>query len=50
MQPVLIYSAGAEKLQTVRRRAADRNVEVALYTNEMFATGNEQTTAPLCGR
>ena len=26
VQPVLIYSAGGEKLQTVRRRAADRDV------------------------
>ena len=41
VQPVLIYTAGDEKLQTVRRRAADRKVEVALYTNEMFATGND---------
>jgi hypothetical protein len=42
VQPVLIYAAGAEKLQTVRRRAADRGVAVALYTSELFATGRDE--------
>jgi hypothetical protein len=41
VQPVLVYAAGGEKLQTVRRRAADRNVPVAVYTTEMFATGHD---------
>jgi hypothetical protein len=41
VQPVLVYAAGGEKLQTVRRRAADRNVPVAVYTLEMFATGHD---------
>jgi hypothetical protein len=41
VQPVLVYAAGGEKLQTVRRRAADRDVPVALYTTEMFATGHD---------
>ena len=41
VQPVLIYAAGGEKLQTVRRRAADRDVPVALYTSAMFATGHD---------
>jgi hypothetical protein len=41
VQPVLVYAAGREKLQTVRRRAADRNVPVAVYTKEMFATGHD---------
>ena len=30
VQPVLIYVAGSEKLRTVRRRAADRDISVAL--------------------
>jgi hypothetical protein len=41
VQPVLVYAAGGEKLQTVRRRAADRDVPVAVYTREMFATGHD---------
>jgi hypothetical protein len=41
VQPVLIYAAGGEKLQTVRRRAADRDVSLALYTSELFATGHD---------
>ncbi len=41
VQPVLIYAAGRAKLQTIRRRAADRDVPVALYTNEMFSTGHD---------
>ena len=41
VQPVLVYAAGGEKLQTVRRRAADRDVPVAVYTMEMFATGHD---------
>jgi hypothetical protein len=41
VQPVLVYAAGSEKLQTVRRRAADRDVPVAIYTTEMFATGHD---------
>ena len=41
VQPVLIYAADAAKLQTVRRRAADRDVPVAFYTHEMFSTGHD---------
>lgn len=40
-QPVLVFAAGAEKLQTVRRRAADRGVPVAIYTSELFTTGHD---------
>jgi len=40
-QPVLVFAAGAEKLQTVRRRAADRGVPVAIYANELFTTGHD---------
>jgi len=42
VQPVLVFAAGAEKLQTVRRRAADRGVAVAIYTAELFATGRDE--------
>jgi len=41
VQPVLVFEAGATKLQTVRERAERRGVTLAIYTNEMFATGND---------
>ena len=42
VQPVLIFEAGVAKLQTVRERAERREVPIAIYTNEMFATGNDE--------
>jgi len=41
VQPVLIYAAGREKLQTVRRRAADRDLPVAADTIEMITPGHD---------
>jgi hypothetical protein len=41
VQPVLVFEAAAEKLKTVRERAARRGVPIALYTAEMFATGDD---------
>lgn len=41
VQPVLVYEATAGKLKTVRERALRREVPIALYTNEMFATGHD---------
>lgn len=41
VQPVLVFEASGEKLQTVRGRAARREVAIALYTNQMFSTGND---------
>jgi hypothetical protein len=41
VQPVLVFEASAEKLLTVRERAARREVPIALYTAEMFSTGND---------
>ena len=41
VQPVLVFEAGAIKLRTVRERAERRGVPIAIYTNEMFATGND---------
>jgi len=41
VQPVLVFEAAAAKLQTVRERADRRGVTLAIYTNEMFATGND---------
>jgi hypothetical protein len=42
VQPVLVFEAAAGKLKTVRERAARRGVTIAIYTHEMFATGNDE--------
>lgn len=39
---MLVFEAGAAKLRTVRERAERRGVTIAIYTNEMFATGNDE--------
>jgi hypothetical protein len=41
VQPVLVFEATAAKLKTVRERAERRGVALAIYTREMFATGND---------
>lgn len=41
VQPVLVFEASAAKLTTVRERAFRREVPIALYTMEMFSTGND---------
>ena len=40
-QPVFVYMASAEELQRTRTRALSREVPLALYTKEMFSTGND---------
>ncbi len=42
VQPVLVFEAGAAKLTTVRDRAERRGVPIAIYTREMFSTGNDE--------
>jgi hypothetical protein len=41
VQPVLVFEAGATKLGTLRERAERRGVPVAIYTMQMFSTGND---------
>jgi hypothetical protein len=41
VQPVLVFAADRAKLQLVRERAERRDVRIALYTAEMFETGND---------
>jgi hypothetical protein len=41
VQPVLVFEAGAAKLETLRERAERRGVPVAIYTMQMFSTGND---------
>ncbi|MBV9433320.1 MAG: DUF2000 family protein [Hyphomicrobiales bacterium] len=40
-QPVLVFSASAEALQGVLRRALERGLTPSLYTKELFVTGND---------
>ncbi len=41
-QPVFVYSASLEHLQRTRSRALSREVAMAMYTKDMFATGNDK--------
>ena len=41
VQPVLIFETGADRLRTLRERAERRGVPVAIYTADMFTTGND---------
>lgn len=42
VQPVLVFEASTAKLTTVRERAERRGVTIAIYTREMFSTGNDE--------
>ena len=40
-QPVLVFSASAEELRRVLRRALERGLTPSIYTKELFATGHD---------
>ncbi len=40
-QPILIFKASREELTRTLARALSRNVRAAIYTEELFATGND---------
>jgi len=40
-QPMLVFAADAAGLRRALERATERGIEVALYTRELFATGND---------
>lgn len=42
VQPLLILEANASKLQTVRRRAAERDICNAIDTADLFSTGHDE--------
>jgi len=42
IQPMIILAATAEELTRTCRRAADREVRVAVYIEEMFTTGHDE--------
>jgi hypothetical protein len=41
VQPLLVFEASAEQLRHARARASSRGVTLAIYTAEMFSTGND---------
>lgn len=42
VQPILIYEASAEKLRTVYSRARSRGVTFSVFTEELFATPDDE--------
>ncbi len=40
-QPVLVFGATAEQLREVYRRAHSREARLAIFTDELFSTGND---------
>jgi hypothetical protein len=40
-QPVLVYAAGAEALATAHGRALAREMDIAVYIEDMFKTGHD---------
>jgi hypothetical protein len=41
-QPVLVYGADAAGLRRAYERARSRDVELAIYTHDLFATGHDE--------
>jgi hypothetical protein len=41
-QPVLVFAATAAELRKVHRRALERGVKMAIYTDELFGTMNDE--------
>jgi hypothetical protein len=40
-QPVVVYAASGEQLTAAHQRALRRGLAMAIYTEDMFATGND---------
>lgn len=41
IQPMMIYQADAEAMRKAYLRALDREVRLAIFTSDLFATGND---------
>ena len=41
-QPVIVLSADHETMAKIHRRSLDRNVDLALYIEDMFETGHDE--------
>jgi hypothetical protein len=40
-QPILVFASDAERLRTVYERAMSRGLHFSVFTEELFATGND---------
>lgn len=40
-QPVLVFEGGKEQLEAAHTRAIGRNLPVAVFTSDLFSTGND---------
>ncbi len=40
-QPVLVFAGGADQLTRAHERALSRGLPIAVYTDELFVTGND---------
>lgn len=40
-QPVLVFSADADRLAAAREKSVERGIATAVYTRELFATGHD---------
>jgi hypothetical protein len=41
-QPVLVFEATADRLRTVHGRAMQRELPIAIYTQDLFSTGKDE--------
>ena len=41
-QPVLVFAAGKETLRAAHERAVGRSLPIAVFTSDLFATGNDR--------
>jgi hypothetical protein len=41
-QPVMVFAAGAEVLRAAHGRALNRGLRIAVFTADLFATGNDE--------
>src|SRR5206468_12058647 len=42
VQPVLVYEADSAALRRAYERATNRDIKLAVYTRELFATGHDE--------
>ena len=40
-QPILVYSASKEEMKEILSKAANREIEISIYNEEMFSTNND---------
>jgi hypothetical protein len=48
-QPVLVFAADSEKLRVIHERALRRELPVAVYTEELFVTNNDEDNRAAVG-